>query len=168
MSITLRFISGKSFVSQTIRRFEYEFWASHVEAVLPDGKHVISADMALGVAVLPIDYNDGSYDRAQYVTIQATPEQSAKFYAFLHAQVGKPYDDKAVVGIALGRNWLSPDHWFCSELDAGGLCDCGIFPQHLAVDLNHVTPRDLLLIISGRDDVSVSDKAPTPEPQLAF
>lgn len=162
--ITLRFVGGTSFVSDTIKRFEYGFWASHVEAVMPEGG-IISADMDKGVARFPLDYNAGAFDQELYLTIETTQVIADKFYAFIRSQLGKPYDTKAVLGIGLGRDWRDPGQWFCSELDASGLCECGIFPAHLADDLNHVTPRDLLLILSGRVDVSMSPSAPTPEPQ---
>lgn len=164
--ITLRFVGGTSLVSDTIKRFEYGFWASHVEAVMPDGG-VISADMDKGVAQFQIDYNAGTFDREIYVTIETAQSIVDKFYAFIHSQLGKPYDTEAVLGIGLGRDWRNDGSWFCSELDAAGLCEAGLFPSHLADDLNHVTPRDLLLILSGRADVSMSPSAPTPESQPA-
>lgn len=166
MTITLRFVGGTSLISDTIKRFEYGFWASHVEAVMPDGT-IISADMDNGVAQFPLDYNKGNFDRELYVSITATKDQTAKFYGFIRSQLGKPYDIKAVLGIGLGRDWRDDRQWFCSELDTAGLCACGIFPAHLADDLNHVTPRDLILILSGRDDVSMSSVAPTPDAQPA-
>jgi hypothetical protein len=112
-----------------------------------------------------MNYNAESIDRELVVHVPATPDQTDKFYAFLRDQIGKPYDDKAVIGLGLGRDWRSPDSWFCSELDAAALCACGIFPPHLADELNHVTPRDLLLILSGRADVSVPMTIPAPDAQ---
>src|SRR6185312_12035087 len=112
--ITLRFVGGTSFVSDTIKRFEYGFWASHVEAVLPNGT-IISADMDKGVTQFPLDYNTGTFDRELYVTIATTKVISDKFYAFLRSQLGKPYDTEAVLGIGLGRNWRNVGSWFGSE-----------------------------------------------------
>jgi len=46
----------------------------------------------------------------------------------------------------------------CSELVAAGLCQdkVGIFPSHLATEFNHVTPRDLLLIVSGHYELAAA------------
>lgn len=158
-NIRLRFVGGTSLVSDIIRKFEDGFWATHVEAVLLDGQHVLGAYLGLGVAIRPLGYDAGQFDREEFVDLPATQEQFDQFWAFLHAQVGKPYDDKAVLGIAMQRDWQSPDSWFCAEIDASALCKCGIFPAHLATSLNHVTPRDLLLIVSGR--------VPVDEPLVA-
>ena len=35
--ITLRFVTGDDLISRAIRAAEYGFWASHTEALMPDG-----------------------------------------------------------------------------------------------------------------------------------
>jgi hypothetical protein len=159
--ITLRFVAGHSLVDETIKRFEYGFWADHAEAVLPDGKTIIGAYLGTGVAKRPRDFDKGDFDEDLYVEIDVTDEQQDAFYAFLEQQVGKPYDTKAVIGIGLARNWRDDGQWFCSELQCAALTACGVFPTHLADQLNHVTPRDLLLIVSGRVLVGKPQSAAT-------
>ena len=78
------------------------------------------------------------------------------FFNFLRAQIGKPYDTDAVLGLGIGRNWREPDSWFCSELQAAALEASGYLPKLSAAD-NHISPRDLLLVLSGR--VSIPDAA---------
>lgn len=147
--ITLRFVGGSSLIDSTIKDFEYGFWADHAEALTPEGT-IIGAYLGAGVQERPKGYDSGAYTCDLYVPILCTQDQQDKFYAFLRSQIGKPYDLRAVIGISLERDWRDPGQWFCSELDSAALCDCGLFPEHLATQLNHVTPRDLLLIVSGR------------------
>jgi uncharacterized protein YycO len=151
--ITLRFVTSHDPVSDGIRAFEYGFWATHVEALMPDGT-LLGAHAQGGVEARPHDYDKFEFTRERYVSIPATPAQIDAFNTFLRAQVGKPYDFRAIAGIALQRDWQSEDAWFCSELVAAALCRCGVFPSHLATEFNHVTPRDVLLIVSGRLDLA--------------
>jgi hypothetical protein len=147
--ITLRFVTGRDPVSAVIRAFEYGFWASHVEAQMPDGS-LLGAHANGGVLARPRGYDALEVVREMFVSIPATDAQADKFYAFLRGQLGKPYDTKAIAGIVAQRDWRDDGAWMCSELMAAALCECGIFPAHLATEFNHVTPRDLLLIVSGR------------------
>lgn len=148
--ITIRFVttSGDP-VSDGIRKFEFGFWATHVEALMPDGT-LLGAHADGGVMARPATYDKNKFSREMYVELPATPQQADSFHQFLREQLGKPYDFIGIAGIALGRDWQSPDRWFCSELIAAALCHCGVFPPHLATEFNHVTPRDVLLIVSGR------------------
>jgi hypothetical protein len=152
--ITLRFVTTRGdAISDGIRRFEYGYWATHVEALMPDGA-LLGAHADGGVLARNHDYDKGQFTQEEYVTIRATADETDSFHTFLRAQVGKPYDFFGVAGIALGRIWQDPGKWFCSELIAAALCHCGVFPPHLATEFNHITPRDVLLIVSGRLDLA--------------
>ena len=83
------------------------------------------------------------------VNLPATPEQEKRFYDFLAAQQGKPYDGTAIVAFIVDRDWQENDMWFCSELIAAALCDCQWFTYKLAVKANKIDPGDLLLVISA-------------------
>jgi len=146
--ISIRFVTGNDPVSDGIRAFEYGFWATHVEALMPD-ETLLGAHADGGVQARPHNYDKSDFTRELYVSIPATPAQTDAFHLFLRAQVGKPYDFLAIAGIALQRDWQKEDAWYCSELIAAALCHCGVFPPHLATEFNHVTPRDVLLIVSG-------------------
>lgn len=152
--ITIRFVTTAGDpVSEGIRRFEYGFWATHVEALMPDGT-LLGAHAEGGVQARPRDYDKGKFSQEMFLSIPATPAETESFHQFMREQVGKPYDFLGIAGLALARDWQNPDAWFCSELVAAGLSHCGIFPPHLATEFNHVTPRDALLILSSRLDLA--------------
>lgn len=152
--ITIRFVTQRDAASEGTRAFEYGYWATHAEALMPDGA-LLGAHALGGVEARPRDYDSGRITREEYVPIEASPEMADSFHGFLRAQIGKPYDFDAIAAFVAGgvigeRNWRRPDSWFCSELIAASLCHCGFFPERLATEFNHITPRDLLLILSGR------------------
>jgi hypothetical protein len=156
--ITLRFVTGNSLVSAAIRRAEYGFWASHVEAVMPDGS-LLGAHIDGGVQARPRDYDKGEFARELFVEIETAPDVCNRFHAFLRSQLGKPYDTTAIAAFVAARDWQEKDSWFCSELQAAALVECGWFAWPLATEFNHVTPRDLLLIISGRVAITAKEEA---------
>lgn len=151
--IRLRFVTGDDMVSRGIRAFEYGFWATHVETVLPDGT-LLGAHMDGGVRIRPQGYDAGTRSKELVVDLPADDLMDDRFEAFLRAQLGKPYDKTAIGAFVLERDWQEPDAWFCSELMAAALVECGWFASHLATEFNHITPRDLLLIVSGRVPVA--------------
>ena len=158
----IRFVTCNDFISNAIRFGERDGWATHAEAVLPDGS-LLGAHLDGGVQIRTAGYDKATMTRELLVPIDLgvdqvsvpphppvkSAERSAAFYAFLHAQVGKPYDVTAVAGLALDRDWRKAESWFCSELVAAALEHCGYLPK-LATPDNHVSPRDLLLVLSGR------------------
>ena len=150
--ITIRFVTAHDPVSEGIRHFEYGFWATHVEALMPDGT-LLGAHADGGVLARPHDYDASAFTKEIYVHLPVTSEETDSFHSFLRTQVGKPYDFLAIAGIVAQRDWQSDDRWFCSELIASALCHSGIFPTELAEHFNHITPRDVLLIVSGRYSV---------------
>ena len=149
--IQIRFVTCGDAVSDGIRAFEYGFWATHVEALMPEGV-LLGAHAAGGVQARPRDYDKSEFTRELYISIPATAAQMEAFHSFLRAQVGKPYDFLAIAGIALQRDWRMEDSWICSELIASALTQpqVDIFPSHIAAEFNHVTPRDVRLIASSR------------------
>ena len=147
--ITLRWVTDSDPISAAIRDFEYGFWASHNEVLMPDGT-LLGAHYDGGVLARSKDYDKGKFARELYVPILVSQAMADKFHTFLRSQINKPYDTKAIAGIVLQRNWREPDSWFCSELVAAALADCSYWPSRLADDFNHITPRDTLLIVSSR------------------
>ncbi|WP_439392313.1 hypothetical protein ACRQ5Q_22210 [Bradyrhizobium sp. PMVTL-01] len=148
-AITLRFVTGSNPISFAIRAAEYGFWASHVEALMPDGT-LLGAHVDSGVLARPRDYDKGSFTKELLVTIPAGQAMVDRFHAFLREQLGKPYDVEAIAAFVARRDWQDPSAWFCSELQAAALAASGWFATPLATEFNHITPRDLLLIVSGR------------------
>lgn len=146
--IQIRFCTGKDIVSDLIRLGERDnSWATHAEAVLSDGM-LLGAHYEGGVMIRPAGYDKATTTQEMIVIVPANPEMTDKFYAFCETQVGKPYDATAIAGLALDRDWRTPDSWFCSELMAAALEDCG-FINHLISGDNHISPADLLLILSA-------------------
>lgn len=179
--IRIRFVTGNDLISNAIRAGERDGWCTHVEAIMPDGT-LIGAHIDGGVEARPADYDKGTRTKELIVELSADDAQESAFTRFLGHQLGKPYDTTAVIGLGLsavmpflgyvvvaigstlglnqiahkGRDWREPDSWFCSELIAAALETCGYFRRLSAAD-NHILPRDLLLILSGRvtiDDAS--------------
>jgi hypothetical protein len=168
--IRLRFVTGNSWISNAIRAGERDGWCTHVEAVMPDGT-LLGAHLDGGVQARPAEYDKAEMTRELFVDLDGTQVAFSAvrskpdigvltaedaFHDFLRAQVGKPYDTEAVLGLGVGRNWRTADSWFCSELIAAALEACGYLPRLSAAD-NHISPRDILLILSGR--VSIPDAA---------
>jgi hypothetical protein len=143
-----RFVTCNDAVSAGIRAFEYGFWASHVEALMPDGT-LLGAHYDGGVQARPRDYDRGQFTRELYVDLPADQAMTDRFHAFLRAQIGKPYDLEAIAGLVAQREWRNPNAWFCSELIIAGLEHCGWLPA-LATEISRITPRDGLLIVSAR------------------
>jgi len=159
--LTLRFVTTRGDpISEGIRKYELGYWATHVECLMPDGT-LLGAHAEGGVMARPHDYDKGKFTDEMYVSIRTTPADRDSFHQFLRSQLGRPYDFEAIAALAVAplvgeRNWQEPDSWFCSELIAAGLCHCGVFPPKLATDFNHVLPRDVQLIVSGRLDLTVA------------
>lgn len=149
--IRLRFVTGSDPTSRLIAAWQKDGWATHVEAVLPDGS-LLGAHLQGGVAIRPKGYDQATMTRELYVDLFAMPSMVEEFYAFMHAQVGKPYDVTAIEGLVLGRDWREDDSWFCSEVVTGGMEKCAYIPR-LASTINHVTPRDNLLIVSAKQSI---------------
>jgi uncharacterized protein YycO len=155
--IRLRFVTCNDPISAGIRAAEYGFWASHAEAVMPDGT-LLGAHYDGGVQARAADYDHGKFSQDLIVQLPAAPEMADAFHSFLRSQLGKPYDVQAILAFVTRRNWQEAEAWFCSELQAAALVACGWFSAPLATEFNHITPRDLLLIISGRIDITRKDK----------
>lgn len=99
--ITLRFVTCHDPVSDTIRRAEMGFWASHVEALMPDGA-LLGAHYDGGVEARPRDYDKGQWSKELYVRVPCDPAAVQAFEDFLIAQIGKPYDMGAIGKMAVG------------------------------------------------------------------
>ena len=126
-------------------------WPSHVDIVLGSGDLLGARSDSVagrppGVQIRPPAYE--AFTKTQRVALTATAAQETAFLNFLEAQIGKPYDKTAIIAFAFGRDWRENDSWFCSELAAAALEECGWFPKPLANTVNEITPRDLLLAVS--------------------
>lgn len=150
MPVTLQFVQGTHVFDKAIQAYSHG-WATHVDAAMPDGRLLGSQShdiggIPAGVQVRPPGYEQ--FARVLRITLPATPRQEADFWTFLTAQLGKPYDHDAIVGMAFGRDWHAAGSWFCSELQGAALEGCVVFPFPIAVAASCLTPPDLLLACS--------------------
>lgn len=132
MAITLQFVCGTEISSRMIAWFGAGQF-SHVDAVLHGG-HLIGArsdtigGQLPGVRIRPPGYD--KWIRRVVMDVPATPEQTKKFYDFMLAQQGKPYDHMAILAFIVGRNWREDDSWICSEcVTAAG--EASVLPELL-------------------------------------
>ena len=145
--ITIRFVSHPGVFDWACKIAQYGFWATHCDAVLPDGR-LLGARFSGGVQARAANYDLGGFSKQLLVSIPATEDQESLFYDFLQSQIGKPFDWQAILTFYFQRDWQAPDSWYCDELLAAGLAACGIFPQRLALNFNRISVRDLLLLVS--------------------
>lgn len=122
--ICIRFVTADDFISRGIRYVTHSPW-SHVEFVTPDGLHALGAMHDGGVQLRPI--NHGTYSLDYRFLLPANDEQTAAIWAYAKAQIGKPYDTTAILGILAHRDWREEDSWFCSELVSAS-CEKGGYP----------------------------------------
>lgn len=137
-TITVRFTASKSIACHIIRWLTWSEY-SHVEFKTSTG--YVGA-LPEGVVWKPRQYDPHCNYALAHITV--TPQELVKINEFLKAQIGKPYDFGAIVGIWLHRDWSHPGKWFCSELVAATFRAAGI---KLVGDMemkDRITPRDLL------------------------
>lgn len=130
---------------------------SHVDSVLADGRLLgarsdVCAGVSAGVQIRPANY--APFARKLVVTLPCDQAMADAYYAFLVAQLGKPYDSTAIVAFVFGRDWQEEDSWYCSEVCAADLCKIGYFPYGLAAAANKITPDALLLACSTKVPIS--------------
>src|SRR3990167_2824552 len=94
--IQLRFVTtDTSSISRMIQFSQYGFWASHVEAVMPDGA-LLGAHVEDGVQSRPSTYDTKQFTRQLFVELPADDAMTETFHKFLKEQIGKPYDKTAI------------------------------------------------------------------------
>lgn len=141
----LRFVAQKTLVSAGIR-FEEDFWASHVEAVLSDG--YLGAHAEGGTQLRPVGYDKATLLREEFVDIPCTPEQDKAWEAFLRSKIGTPYDFSAILGIVLKVQIGSQNRLICSALQMQALISSGRV-KSIPLPVEEISPRDVRLFIAG-------------------
>lgn len=144
--VTLQFVAGVKAHDKLIQMYSHG-WPTHVDVVWPPNmsgnpERLLGARLNGGVAVRALDYE--VWTKLARITLPMTPEQNAKFFAFMRKQMGKPYDDVNIVAMAVpfinrGGIWRDDDKWFCSELTEAGVEETG-FWRKIATATNLVTP----------------------------
>jgi hypothetical protein len=156
--IRLQFVLGHALASAAIAWFSAGHF-SHVDAVMPSGALLGSRSDGPGGTPKGVYARPAAYEPWKLVVqinVPCTKTQEKKFYAFLRAQVGKPYDHTAIFAFAVNRNWRDDDSWFCSELITAAMEKAKIVPE-LYLAANKVTPVACALVASAVGGVVVYD-----------
>lgn len=164
MQLVSQFIGGSSFMSHLI---EWNGTYSHVDLVADDGQLWGAqaseiGGIPAGVQIRPAGYE--KFDAIGRVTVEVTQEQYDLFWNFLLVQLGKPYDNSAIAGFVAGRNWQTPDAWFCSELCMAAHVEAKVFSHPLAVVGNKIDPNTAFAILSTWGEVEIVKKSSLPPP----
>ena len=145
MPVTLQFVEDRDIIGHLIEYVSHG-WPTHVDILWPDG--TLFGARPDGVKLRPPDYK--VFTRIARITLPTTDEQGARFYAFLNAQIGKPYDFTDVFGFVTGaQEDRKGKCWFCSMLATGALNAIPFFPSPLAKEPWETDPADLLLVCSA-------------------
>lgn len=137
--VKLRFIAENDPGSWLIRYWTFYDY-SHVEFVLPEG--YLGARVNGGVQIRPFDYVKPAKEVFAQVDLPAAKEWAVLSYA--KAQVGKPYDLGAIIGLVLKQDWENKNAWFCSELVATAFDIAGC-PIINSAQVDRITPRDIAI-----------------------
>jgi len=153
--IRLRFVATSGPIALAIRLQAglcMPFTPNHVEVVSQDGMFYIGQHMAGGMQARAAGYDKAELLHELFVELPCTPEQEAAFYGYINAKIGMPYDWKSIFSF-VDPAWNLHDvgHLICSAITAAALRTkgCEFFPWPMTVPLHHVSPRDLLLILSS-------------------
>lgn len=134
-------------------------WGTIPASIAPEGwlfgaRHDAVGGKPAGVWERPPGYLPFSHRVMVSVPIVIAGQATA-FWRFLRAQRGKLYDTTAVWAFLVARDWREEDSWMCSELVAAAAQEAGIFPPHLFVAANKITPAALGLALSAVPGVTV-------------
>lgn len=130
---------------------------SHVDTIMPSGAYLgarsdvikdpaVGTSIPSGVQLRPPGYE--KWSAWATMVLPTSDEQDQIYYAFLNAQLGKPYDRLAIFAFAIERNWRDEGAWYCSELNCSGLEQCSFVPN-LYMPVNKVAPTMLAVVCSA-------------------
>jgi hypothetical protein len=123
----------------------YPFTPTHCELALADG--YLGAHFSGGVALRPVGYDAGTFDKELFVDV---PCDHAKAAAWARSMVGTPYAWSALISYALPVYLQSAGYLICSSLTAESLTVGGAFKsKHLAAPGAGISPRTLLVVLSA-------------------
>lgn len=152
--ITLRFVTCDDPLSRLIRMqagVSMPFTPSHVEALSRDAKSYVGQHMTGGMQARPIGYDRNEKGvKEKMVDLPCEPSQFNAFHDFCDGKIGEPYDWKAIFGFTAPDVHLHiPDTAICSAIMTLALRAADYFKMPLTVPAHHITPRDLMLILSS-------------------
>lgn len=151
----IRFVTDHSFISRCIvarGNVAMPFTPSHVEAVSEDGLSYLGSHWPDGFQRRPVGY-DVPFKHELILNLGGRPSQNRAFYEFINASIGEPYDWRAMVGFLTPFNRHKVGHSICSAKMHMALRKAGYFPWPVAAPAHLISPRDLLLMISAKQEV---------------
>lgn len=149
-TIKLQFVLERGWLPRLIARWGGGHF-SHVDTVLDDGRLLGARNDLVGGAPRGVQIRRPGYTKFIVRDVMAVPvtvDQKATYLNFLHDQVGKAYDPRALWGFVFNRDWHDPNKWICSELVVDGAQRAGIIPQ-LYFAVYQITPGALALAMSA-------------------
>lgn len=157
--IVLRFVTSDDALSRLIRTqagLSMPFTPSHVECLSRDGQSYIGQHIKDGMQARPIGYDaDCPGLKEKLVPLPCEPSQADAFHAYCESKIGQPYDWKSIISfLAPDLNLHDFNHLICSAIMVAGLRAAGYFPMPLTVPFHHISPRDLLLVLSSHVEIS--------------
>lgn len=165
--IRLRFVTSPDTSSEMIRYqggVSMPFTPSHVEALSQDGKFYIGQHMQGGMQPRPVGYDSSDIltlpdgRKADIIVeLPCTSDQETAFYAYVHDKIGMPYDWVSILGFVLTEMHLhTVGSLICSAVMTAALRTkgCEYFAKPLTVPFHHISPRDLLLMLSSHVEIS--------------
>jgi hypothetical protein len=160
MALEYQFSTSTAFASRIIRILTCSQF-SHVDLILPgEGLLGVSgSDKSIkdpgGVIIR--QFNAWPYlEPPKIARVQCSDDVARKTVDFVRAQIGRPFDKKALWAFLrdragapkTDRNWRDPSAWYCSEVQARGLEVGGLFPYPLIQPKNLISPNTLLIYLN--------------------
>jgi hypothetical protein len=145
--IVIRFSTDGDRLDEKIAASQYEFWATHCEAIFPDGVGALRFDDAENEWRLDTK-PDMNWIKQTAVTLIVAHDTAYRFYKFLINQFGAGYDYRSLAGV---RQLFADPHrliWGCADLIYAALIEAGIV-KSAPPGLAFMTPRDLLLVLGA-------------------
>lgn len=150
--IVIRFVAEKGLIPWFIR---YQagicmpFTPNHVESVSPDGQWYYGEHILGGLRKRPKGYDAAALKAEFFVEIPCTQMQADVFYGYLESKLGMPYDWRSIISFVIPSwNLHGRGELICSAITAAALRAAKIFPWWLTVPYHHISPRDILLLLS--------------------
>lgn len=153
-SITIRFVTDDDMLSRMIRTqagISMPFTPSHVEALSRDGNAYVGQHIKGGMLARPIGYDaDEPGRKEKLVEIPVADVMADAFHSYCESKIGMHYDWKSIISfITPDLNLHEFNHLICSAIMTAALRSCGYFPMPLTVPFHHISPRDLMLMLSS-------------------
>jgi hypothetical protein len=148
----LRFVTCSDMVSSMIRDREGEvepFTPSHVEIAVPEG--YLGAHYDGGVQIRPVGYDKADLLHEVFVDVAGADEAAGEAWA--RGRIGAPYDWDAILDFVLPLRDHEGKHLICSAFATLACIKSRAFRFPLACPPHAISPRDLFLMLSARQDI---------------